>query len=228
MNEHQSHEGSEKSTDHMDPFQKKMFEAIRFAGNHKKPLIIAGCVLLAVVLIISGILYTIQNSERKASALLAGSLESYRAEGSGSGGYEAALEGFTRLLNEYPNTKAGKIGKFRFAGICYEATKYDRAYDLYTEVLDDFKNDPVMGSLAYNALGRTCLALEKFDQAEKSFRKAAKMEKSVMKDEAVFSLGMISEKDGSGESYDFYKDVVENHPQSIYQPIARSKTETFQ
>ena len=231
MNEEQTPESHKFGSDHeqMDPFQKKVFEGMAFARRHKKPLVIAGCAVLAVILIFSGVLYSIRNAERNASGLLARTLNTYHKMSSeGSDGYEAVTEDFRKLLEEYPNTKAGKIGKFRFAGICYDATKYDRAYELYNRALSDFKNDPVMESLIHNALGRTCIALEKYEEAERYFKKVSDVEKSVMKDEALFSLGMIAEKSGRNTDDEFYRDLLENHPQSIYQPLAQSKAESFE
>ncbi|MCF8045107.1 MAG: tetratricopeptide repeat protein [Desulfarculaceae bacterium] len=229
MNEKQTPEAQTTGSDHVDPFQKKVFEFIAFARRHKKPLAIAGCAVLAAILIVSGVLYSIQNAERKASDLLARSLNTYQKMSSnGSDGYSAVSEDFKRLLQEYPNTKAGKIGNFRFAGICYDAAKYERAYELYNRALSDFKNDPVMESLIRNALGRTCIALEKYEEAEQSFKRVSEIEKSVMKDEAVFSLGMIAEKSRLGTHDQFYRDLLKNHPQSIYQPLAQSKTATFE
>ena len=229
MNENQTPESHKTDRDHMDPFQKKVFEALDFAAKYKKPLVIAGCGILAVILILSGVLYSIRNAERNASDLLARSLNTYhKMSNDGSDGYKAVSEDFAKLLKEYPSTEAGKIGNFRFAGICYDATKYDRAYELYNRALSDFKNDPVMESLIHNALGRTCIALEKYEEAERYFKKVSDFEKSVMKDEALFSLGMIAEKFSRSTQDEFFRDLLENHPQSIYQPIAQSKTESFE
>lgn len=229
MNQKQTPETQTTDSEHVDPFQKKVFEALAFARHHKKPLAIAGCAILATILILSGVLYSIQNAERNASDLLARSLNTYhKMSSNGSDGYAAVSEDFTKLLQEYPNTNAGKIGNFRFAGICYDGTKYERAYELYNRALSDFKNDPVMESLIRNALGRTCIALEKYKEAEQSFKKVSEIEKSVMKDEAVFSLGMIAEKSSGINPDKFYRDLLENHPQSIYKTLAQSKTATFE
>lgn len=228
MNQEQTPETHTTDSNQMDPFQKKVFQVLAFAKRQKKPLAIAGCAVLAAILILAGVLYSIQNAERNASELLARSLDTYHKMSSdGSDGYNAVREDFTKLLKEYPNTDAGKIGNFRFAGICYEETKYERAYELYSRTLSDFKNDPVMESLILNALGRTCIALEKYKEAEQSFKKVSEIEKSVMKDEALFSLGMIAEKYDQGTQDEFYRDLLEEYPQSIYQPLAQSRAETF-
>ena len=228
MDQKQTPEAHTTDSEQMDPFQKKVFQVLAFAKQHKKPLAIAGCAVLAAILILSGVLYSIQSAESNASKLLARSLDTYHKMSSdGSDGYNAVREDFTELLKEYPNTNAGKIGNFRFAGICYEETKYERAYELYSRALSDFKNDPVMESLVLNALGRTCIALEKYKEAEQSFQKVSEIEKSVMKDEALFSLGMIAEKYRQGTNDKFYRDLLKDHPQSIYKPLAQSKSETF-
>ena len=215
--------------DHMDPFQRKVFETLNFAATHKKPLAIAGCAVLAGILVLAGVLYSIQNAERKASDLLARTLNTYhKMSTDGADGYEAVREDFTKLLKEYPNTNAGKIANFRFAGICYDATKYERAYELYNRALSDYKNDPAMEGLIRNALGRTCIELEKYEEAERLFKEVAELEKSFMEDEALFSLGMITEKSGRSSHDEFYRDLLEHHPQSIYHPLAQSRTESFE
>ena len=101
---------------------------------------------MAVVLIISGTFYSIRSSDDKAVSLLAQALETY-ASMEPVEGYDAVQENLTRLISEYPNTGAGKMGKVRFAQICYDAGKFDKALALYEGALADFSNDPVMANL---------------------------------------------------------------------------------
>ena len=212
-----------KELEQPDPFIESLYRGMALAREYQKQLLLAGGVLLAVVLIVSGTLYSIRSSDDKAASLLAQALETYGSLEPAEG-YDAVQENLTRLISEYPNTGAGKMGQVRFAQICYDAGKFDKALSLYEGVLADFSNDPVMTNLIQVALGHTCQMLGKDDRAVSLFKAVAQGKADFLKDEALFNLGLLAEKTGEGDKgLSYFNQIVSDHAQSIYSSIAQSR-----
>ena len=212
-----------KELEQPDPFIESLYRGMALAREYQKQLLLAGGVLVAVVLIVSGTLYSIRSSDDKAASLLAQALETYGTLEPAEG-YDAVQENLTRLISEYPNTGAGKMGQVRFAQICYDAGKFDQALTLYEGALADFSNDPVMTNLIQVALGHTCQMLEKDDRAVSLFKAVAQGKADFLKDEALFNLGLLAEKTGEGDKgLSYFNQIVSDHAQSIYSSIAQSR-----
>ena len=157
-----------KELEQPDPFIESLYRGIALARENRKQLYWAAGVIVVVLLIVSGTVYSIRSSDNKAAGLLARSLETYE-DMTPAEGYDAVQENFNRLISEYPNTGAGKMGSVRFAQICYDAGKFEKALTLYEGVLADFSDDPVMENLIRVALGHTCQMLGKDDRAVSLF-----------------------------------------------------------
>ncbi len=212
-----------KELEQPDPFIESLYRGMALARDHQKQLLLAGGILVAVILIVSGTLYSIRSSDDKAVSLLAQALETYGTL-EPEEGYDAVQESLTRLISEYPNTGAGKMGQVRFAQICYDAGRYDQALTLYEGILEEFSNDPVMTNLIQVALGHTCQMLEKDDRAVSLFKAVAQGKTDFLKDEALFNLGLLAEKTGEGDKgLSYFNQIVSDHAQSIYSSIAQSR-----
>jgi len=212
-----------KELEQPDPFIEALYRGVALAREYQKQLVWAACAVVAVIIIISGTFYSINASDGKASILLAQALERY-SNTTPAEGYDAVQEDLNRLMEEYPNTSAGKMGRVRFAEICYDAGKFDRALILYQGVLADFSDDPIMENLIQVALGHTCQMLEKDDRAIAMFKAVAQGKSAFLKDEALFNLGLLAEKAGTDEQGSVYfNKILSDHAQSIYATIAKSR-----
>ncbi len=212
-----------KELEQPDPFIESLYRGMALAREYQKSLVWAICAIVAVLLIVSGTVYSIRSSDKKAAALLARVLETYGAM-SPAEGYDAVQEDFGRLISEYPNTGSGKMGRVRFAEICYDAGQFDKARILYEGLAAEFSHDPIMENLIQVALGHTCQMLEKDDRAVALFKAVAQGKSDFLKDEALFNLGLLVEKAGEGDQgATYFRQIVSDFPQSIYRDIAQSR-----
>ncbi len=203
-----------------DPFLESIYKGMEVLKQFKKQLVLASVVIVAIICIVSGTVYSIHSSETRASEILVQVLEDY-GKMEPSKGYDAVKDTFSSLIEEYPNTSSGQIGRIRFAGICYDAGKYDSAFDLYTSAMSDFKNDPVVRDILLLSLGHTCQAQNKTEDAEKYFTTLTEKGSALMKDEALFNLGMLAIKSGDkAKGVEFMKKISSEHEGSMYKSMA--------
>ncbi|SMC52058.1 Tetratricopeptide repeat-containing protein [Desulfocicer vacuolatum DSM 3385] len=212
-----------KELEQPDPILEALYKGVALARAYQKQLIWTSCAIFAVIIIVSGTIYSINASDEKASVLLSQALETYSTMAPAEG-YEAVHKDLNKLMEEYPNTGAGKMGRVRFAEICYDAGKFDKALTLYQGVLADFSHDPIMENLIQVALGHTCQMLENDDRATEIFKAVLQGKSAFLKDEALFNLGLLAEKAGKDDqSSGYFNQILSDHPQSIYATVARSR-----
>lgn len=212
-----------KELEQPDPFIEALYKGVALVKECRKQFVWAACAVVAVIIIISGTIYSINSSDGKASILLTQVLESY-SKMTPTEGYDAVQEDLNQLMEKYPNTSAGKMGRVRFAEICYDAGKFDKALILYQGVLADFSHDPIMANLIQVALGHTCQMLEKDDRAADMFKAVVQGKSAFLKDEALFNLGLLAEKAGADDqSRVYFNQILSDHAQSIYVTIAQSR-----
>ncbi len=212
-----------KELEQPDPFLEMLHRGMAYATRYKKRLTLLACLVLAVILIVSGTLYSIQSSEKKASMLLTEALGAYKGQDPAAR-YGAVKDDFVGILNDYPNTAAGRLARVRFAAICFKASQFDQAYELYLTALDDFKGDAAMENLFLAALGHICQAREKPEEARNYFKKIADGSSPLLKDEALFNLGMILADEGNKEeSLKLFQLIVSDYSDSLYRPMAEER-----
>ena len=215
-----------KELEELDPFQETLLKTLEYVKTYKKQLLFMGFGFIAVIVIFSVVIFNIKSSGNKASLLLNETLTKYNKEKDPKKAYWAVENDFSKLLEDYPNTSAGKIAKIKFAKICYDASNFQNALEFYKEALSDFKSDTTIESLILSSLGRTCLDLKNYKEAKVYFEKITKKEDALLKDEALFNLGMIAEKTGDqSTSNGFYKKIVAEYPDSMYKALAQNKLE---
>ena len=213
-----------KELEQLDPFQENLIKTLKYAKENKKQLMIVGFSIVAIVIIFSSVLYSFRMAETNASTLASSAMNKYTQIKDPVEGYLAVENDFNSILEDYSNTAAGKIAKVNFAKICYNASKFDKAYDLYKEALKNFNKDPGTTNLLLSSLGHVCMALNKNDEAKKYFEKINKSDSPLLKDEANFLLGMLFETSGDRiTSQKFYQTVATEYENSLYKPLAQSK-----
>jgi tetratricopeptide (TPR) repeat protein len=215
-----------RELEELDPFQESLFKALEYVKTYKKQLLFIAFGFILVIVIFSVVIFNIKSSGNKASLLLNETLTKYNQAQDPKEGYLSVENDFSKLLEDYSNTDAGKMAKIKFAKICYDGANFQKAYELYKSALSDYKSNTAIESLILSSLGRTCLALDNFKEAEDYFEKIIKRKDALLKDEALFNLGMIAEKTGKGNaSRNFYKKIVAEYPDSLYKALAQNKLE---
>ncbi|MBF0389438.1 MAG: hypothetical protein HQK71_04960 [Desulfamplus sp.] len=211
-----------KELEQPDPFLESMYRTLETTKKIKKQLAIVGIIVTSIIAIVSITFYTINSAESKASIILADAMKIYSEhQDMPIKGYEATKGQFETLLNDYPNTSAGEIGRLKFADICYAAEQYDVAYKNYTSALDDFKNDPIIKNIILSSLGYTSEALNRQEEAQKHFKAIADGSTKFMKDDALFNLGMVAIANGDNKSgVEMLKTLSSEYGSSVYKIMA--------
>ncbi|MFH1155040.1 MAG: tetratricopeptide repeat protein [Pseudomonadota bacterium] len=212
-----------KELDQPDPFLESLNKSVKMAGKYRKQLIWGLCTVLAVVLIVSGTLYSIKSSERNASELLADTMAKYSSDDPVKG-YEAVKDSFALILEDYSNTTAGRMARMRFAEICSRATQFDKALELYRTALKENKGDAAMENIIGVALGHTCLILNRPEEAEQYFKDVVSSKSTLLKDEARFNLGlMLAARGDAAAGNEQFKSLIADYPDSMYTPVAKDR-----
>lgn len=212
-----------KELEQPDPILESLQRWAHAATRYKKQVVLVLGGIVAVVAVFSATLYSIGRSEDKASEFLAQALSNYNATDPVKG-YETIKDDVAEFISSYPNTAASAQARVRFAKIAFDAGKFEEAHGMYLEALDKFKTDKAIENLLFASLGRTSLALGKIDEAETWFRKIVKAKGSMLKGEALFNLGLIlAERGDSEQSQTLLQEVVNDHGDSIYAPMAKAR-----
>ncbi len=213
-----------KELQQMDPFQAGLVKAVNYAKTYQKQLLfITGAVILVVV-VFSSVMYSFQKAENTAAALVNQAFVKYYEIDDPQKAYIEVENDFKTILTEFSNTAAGKMALVQFAKINYDALKFDQSYTYYSNALKVFKNDMLMKNFLLSALGNVCITKKDFNKAREYFMQIENGESALLKDEAKFALAMINETASELEkSKTMYNKLVEEHENSIYTPIAKSK-----
>ncbi len=186
----------------------------QFYNENKKTIL--GC-LIAIIVIALGIWAYNQFYLKPKTA--EAQEQMFPAEAAFRGGeFEKALNGdgnalgFAQVIEDY-GKKAGKAACF-YAGVCalqmndYEqALKYLKQYN---------GKDEILAARAQACIGDAYVGLEKLNEAEAAFEKAASMADNVFAAEYLLKAAAVCEELGnSDKALKLYENIKENYPQSI-------------
>ncbi len=213
-----------KELEELDPFQENLIKAWQYIKTYKKQLSFIAIAFIAAIAIFSIVIFNIKSSGDKAAMLLNETLAKYSKTKDQKKAYLDVKDDFAKLFEDYSNTDSGKTAKIKFAKICYDAAEFAEAYKYYKSALSDLKKDKTIEELILASLGRTCLGLKNFKEAEGYFEKIIQGDNYMLKDEALFNLGMLAEKAGDNKTgNDFYKKLIKEYPGSLYTAMAKDK-----
>ena len=210
-----------------DEFMTLSGKLIKFAVEHKKQLTYGLGIILALVVIISGVRFFSIRAENKAAAMLDQSLTEYnrlKAEKTPAAVYGAVSSGFQNILQKYGDKHSGKIARLLYANICYDAGKYQQAIDLYNISLKDFEKQPGIHSQILSSLGYAYEEHQEYSKAIRYFEKISTAPGQILRDEALFHLGRLYNKLGQPQkSKEAYQKIISDHPDYIYIDIVREE-----
>ncbi len=212
----------------MDPFQEGLTKSVKWASAHKQQLMISVGALAGVVVVFSAIMFSFKQSEIKASELAAKAYEKYEEQYSqdrdAQKGYDAVKDDFKTLLDEYPNTSAGRMALINFGKICFEAKDYDQAFDLYSRALSSMGDKAGVKNFLLCALGTTCELRNDLEQAKSYYMRVEEGTSNLLKDDARFALALIYEKlNDTDAGRQMYEKIAESQGASVYKAIAQTK-----
>ncbi len=210
-----------------DEFMTLSGKLIKFAVEHKKQLTYGLGIILALLVIISGVRFFSIRAENKASAMLNQSLTEYnrlKVEKTPAAVYGAVSSGFQNILQKYGGKHSGRIARLLYANICYDAGKYQQAIDLYNTSVKDFEKQPVIHSQILSSLGYAYEQQQEYSKAISYFEKISTAPGQILQDEALFHLGRLYNKLGQPQkSKAAYQKIISDHPDYIYIDIVREQ-----
>lgn len=224
MSEQKVSNERKKELEQLDPFQEKIINALNFLNTYKKQCLMGLAAVIAVIIVFSSVMYSIQKSEDTAALMVSRALAEYGKIQDPEKAYLEVKDDFQTVFKEYANTAAGKQARVKFAKICYEASQFDQSLTHYKEALDLFKNQALMENFLLASLGHVCIAKKDYPAAESYFKQIEKTDTNLLKDEAGYALALLYEaSDKKAESRKMYEKIVSDYKDSIYLPFAKSK-----
>ena len=203
-------------------------QAIRWARENTRTLIYGACLFFGIIVLVSVYRLYTAHLQDSAAILLNQTSTAYQAavqtDKDPAKALAAVKPQFERLVAEYGNWPAGRLGRVLYAHAALAGHAPDEAIALYKKALDDFKTDPTLTSSILNGLAAAYI--EKGDSAaaigylERLVAGSGKM----LKDSALFQLGSLYKAAGQAEkSQQAYKQLSTDYPDSIYANIAKEK-----
>jgi tetratricopeptide (TPR) repeat protein len=203
-------------------------QLIQFGMQYKTQLSYVAAILVVLLVVASGYRFFSIRSENAAEALLNQAVAKYQTalnDQDSSKAYQIVSEDFQLILKEYGSKNSGKIARFIFANICYDAGDYARAIELYRRSLEDFKDHAFMNSLIRSDLGYAHEQLNDIPSAVSYFEKIAGNQEPILRDEALFNLGVLYEKSGDHQkSAEAFQRIINEHPDSMYIEIVKERS----
>lgn len=200
---------------------------IRFVDKYKIQVLCAFGILFVSIIIISGIRYFSKQSEKKAFALLEQGIAKYEKSVTDNGpekAYADIKEDFDLIQKKYSRKDGGKLAGIIYANICYDAGDFNQAIILYDKALEDFMANQSLKNLILSGLGYSHEKKKNYQDAIKYFEMIVLGSESMMKDEALFSLGRLYAEIGNlDKSISSYKRIISDFSDSIYTDLVKEK-----
>lgn len=201
--------------------QDKLNNVEAFVEEKKKPLMIAGGVVLVLVLAVVYVFAKwLPDRELKAQndimmAQFAFEKDSFdiALNGRSAGSNGKAFKGFVQVANAYSFTKTAKLANL-YAGECYLNLK--KYQDAITYLEKGNVSDPILGAVRLSAIGDAYSETGKMDEAINYYEKAADYsENDKYTPFYLFKAGLANEKlNKKAEAKKLYEKIRDNYPNS--------------
>lgn len=207
-----------------DEFEVFLRNLLEKAINYKNQLIIGGIVVLVLVLSVTGYLYKIKSNEKKASLALVSIVNEYEKETKAENIPPGLINKFQKIIDDYSGTPTAKFARVRYANICYDTGNYDKAISLYKRSLKDFKKNKAITNIILCGLGYSYAGNNDMETAKSYFEQVANDSIEIMKEEAVFNLGLIYEAlNDKAKSLENYNKIIAGNNNSLYLEVVKEK-----
>ncbi len=209
-----------------DPFLVFVSRAMEFGKKYQKEIVTAVGAVLAVVIVLSGVLYYKSHTEERAAIMFGNAIAGYNALKTGEAGtaaYEAVKTDFKDIIEKYGSTDAGKSALLQYGDVCFQMKDYDAAIAAYEQALDEMENT-AFKSMILNGLAYAWEGKNDFKQAVAYFEKIADDEDGTARDQALFNMGRLYAKTGEPEKAKAaFQKLVSEFPDSMYADLAGEK-----
>lgn len=209
-----------RELDQPDEFITLTSRFLKYTAENSKKILVGAGVVLALILIFSGLHYYTLQTEKKAYALFEKALKNYEIMLETEDPktiYDEAKSEFLLILDTFSNTKAGKIALVTFADISYKAEEYDVAIDLYFEALKHFGENPFYRQIVLTNLAYSYEQKKDFKNAIKHMEMINNDQNMGMEDDALYHLGRLySANHQNDKKSELFRKIIEEYPDSIH------------
>lgn len=216
-----------------DPFIVFIGRVVDFAKKYQQQIVMTAMAVFIGAVVISGVVYFKRQTDDKAAALLGKAIASYSKITHKTTGiqktptvaeYEEARKIFKEVMDKYGSTGSGKAALLNYADLSYLVKDYDQAIKSYEKALNDFGGQPEFKNLILNGLASSYEEKQDLENAIKYFDLIVSGNNALMKDQALFNLALIYEKQGKKDKeVESYKRIISEFPDSTYAQIAKEK-----
>ncbi len=214
-----------KELEQPDEFLSLSSRLIQLSMAHKEKLLGGVTAVVVLCVLILGYRYFSARAEAKAVEMLSKETSRYNEAMTSKGPAEAlqaVQEQFNLLIDKHGGTMAGKIARIKLADMLFKAGQYDQAIQHFQEAGKNFSAIPSLQDVVNNGLGCAYEAKGDLPKALEYFQLVADNKEGTIQDEALFHLGIIHAEMGDKEkSRAAFKAIIDNHPDSMYLPIAK-------
>ena len=210
-----------------DEFITLWTKLFRFASENRVLLASALGFIVVLIIVVSGVAYYFKTTENRSFVLLEQAMNKYQTVAESNGplkAYQEVDKDLQSILLKYPNTRGGKLARFLYANICFDADDYNKAVELYNQSLADFQDEPFLKKLVLTSLGYAHKSQKNYPQAAEFFEMVTKEPDWAMKDEALYQLGELYATMGyHDKSIDAYNKIITDHIDSMYFEVVKEK-----
>jgi tetratricopeptide (TPR) repeat protein len=216
-----------------DKFLVFLNNSLKTIKDNKNIILGALCIILIVFFAGYGVSFYSKTKEKNAYILLESINNIYAQEVNRSNFKEGFKEGFKerfdktsadfeKLLKKFKSTKAGKIGVIEYADAAYNAEHFDIADEYYKKALDIFRNsDLKLQNIILIGMAHTKYQKKEYKEAEYFFQKIIESDSEILKDDALFGLGILNMQQGNKEAAKkLFEKIANEHKNSMYKPFA--------
>ena len=207
-----------------DEFMTFTGRMIGFFRTYHLQIMYGAVAFFIIIFSITGFRYYTGWKEKKAFTSLEQVMTEYNKALGDKSDLTDVKNSFQEVVDKYAGYAGGKMARVVFADICYQTDDFDTAISLYTEALEDFKEDALLRNFIQSSLGYAYEGKKDFKKAAFYFNEIATAKNAVMTDVALFNLAILYNAEGNKEkSAEAYKKILSDHADSLYIEIVKEK-----
>ena len=197
---------------------------IKFFRKYHLQIMYGAVAFFIIIFSIAGFRYYTGWKEKKAFTSLEQVMTAYNKALGDKSDLTDVKNSFQEVVDTYAGYAGGKMARVVFADICYQTDDFDTAISLYTEALEDFKEDALLRNFIHSSLGYAYEAKKDYKKAVFYFNEIATAKNGVMTDVALFNLARLYNEEGNKEKgTEAYKKILSDHADSLYIEIVKEK-----
>ncbi len=135
----------------------------------------------------------------------------------GKANIQKSAEIFESLIAEYPGTTSAGVSSFLLANGMMEEKDYEGAIAIYTSLIGEFEQFPIILGLIHQRLGLAHLLNDNRDSALKAFNQVLSNTGALNKDQVLFEMAKLAEShEQTDQAVEHYKQLIRDYPLSPF------------